>query len=168
MRTKWKDEVRITRFMPVVCSLAMIAICEPLPTEAGAERGGWMYAPCDRGIDDSRACIERLLTQYPGDGAASLELGPQLGKALVAHPADFFSVASRHPQEFDAWLAGLGDSTFAILEESDSVEAALQAAYLEKLRTLMSSALSSFPKSSPHAGLAARTAVAISKIQVVP
>ncbi len=131
-----------------------------------ADRGGWMYAPCDRGEKAPDACIARLLSQYPGDGGASLELGPQLCKALVAQPKTFFALASAHRREFDEWLSGLPDSTFTVLESANSVEAELQVAYLVKLRDLMLTVLRNYPKNAPNYDLATQVASRIARLEI--
>lgn len=134
--------------------------------KCAADRGAWMYAPCDRGVDDPAGCIENLLSPYPGDGVQWMEYGTQLSKALVAHTAVFFEVAARHPDQFNKWLRDLDDNTFSTLVDHESVEAEIQHAYLDKLKELMIKALLKYPSGAPHQDLVSKTLEAVRRAAV--
>jgi hypothetical protein len=114
-------------------------------------KGAWRYEPCGKNTKDVLKCIDGLFKSYNGDGANWLEYGPQLCKAVIAHPAEFFTVAQSNPVSYKSWLEALPKNTFHILVSEDSVEAELQKAYLLRLKEMMCSSLQSYGKSNgPH------------------
>ncbi len=78
------------------------------------------------------------------DGAAFQEVGCELSEAVVKSPQEFLhSMASSH-SEFDAWLEGLPYHTFTIYESRNALQDDLYTAYYERLRALMTEAVSAF------------------------
>ena len=99
------------------------------------------------------------------DGAGGVIIGTQLSKCFINSPEAFLSEMSKHPDDFQEWLNGLGTHTFTIFESESELDDQLHLASYEKLKELMLDAVKSL-KHSQHYENASRIEHALNDIEI--